>query len=363
MSLLLISYHYITYPSLLSGHVAKGLQFISQLAHFKGSWSMCFVLIKYSEKNVFFIDCFKHLSLALLPCCIKHYAPFTTTLKRKQQVVLNKYKKGHSQCKVKNLLLLGQSVEELESRDKSRWALDLNPGRRSMHVNRLCHLRGKYELFFWSENPLMASRAVSSAEDWHCGQVNVSNIHPVRPQQRYVCEVSQESRRWSPCWLYCVWFLAIQPRENGIIYSLCTSGTAGQFTSVSLAPSSMTAAFKSTGIYKYSTDNKRRSPLRCLYAAGAHVEHFSHEPGRGYVSVVSLHLTTKSYCAVYFNGCCYANCNYVSPQGSFKFHHFTLSHLQERIITTFLAASHFKALSYIEEWLTRLHFDTLKYDL
>lgn len=108
---------------------------------------------------------------------------------------------------------------------------------------------------------------------------------------------------------------------------------------------------------------RRRSPLRCLYAAGAHVEHFSHEPGRGYVSGVSLHLTTKSYCAVYFNGCCYANCNYVSPQGSFKFHHFTLSHLQERIITTFLAASHFKALSYIEEWLTRLHFDTLKYDL
>lgn len=72
------------------------------------------------------------------------------------------------------------------------------------------------------------------------------------------------------------------------------------------------------------------------------MEHFSREPGRGYVSVVSLYLTSESYCAVYFNGCCYANCNYVSPEGSFKFHHFALSHLQERIVTTFLAASHFK---------------------
>lgn len=98
--------------------------------------------------------------------------------------------------------------------------------------------------------------------------------------------------------LYCVRLWAIQPSENGIIYSLSTSGmlaplsltTAGQFTLVPLTPSSVTAVFKSKSIYKYITDKK----MSCSYAAGVgDVEHFSCDPGlRDQPLLLGLYLFT-----------------------------------------------------------------------
>lgn len=131
----------------------------------------------------------------------------------------------------------------------------------------------------------MALRAVSSAEDWHRGQVNISNIHLVSVTKfdktltalcqiciisTHLCDFLNKHQEGSPHWLssfYCVRLWAIQPSENGIIYSLSTSGmlaplsltTAGQFTLVPLTPSSVTAAFTSKSVYKYIADKEMAS--------------------------------------------------------------------------------------------------------
>lgn len=83
----------------------------------------------------------------------------------------------------------------------------------------------------------------------------------------HLCKLLHKHQTGSSYWFssfYCVRFCAIQPSENRTIYSLSTSGllapqsltTAGQFTLVPLTPSSMTAVFISTGIYKYITDKR-----------------------------------------------------------------------------------------------------------
>lgn len=145
----------------------------------------------------------------------------------------------------------------------------------------------------------MALRVVSSAGDWHHSQVHISKHPPcfshwmINLQRRCdkfdkswiyptalweICIIS--THLWdcvhgqvgSPHWLssfYCVRWWAIQPSENGIIYSLSTSGmlaplsltTAWQFTLVPLTPLSVTAVFKYKSIYKYITDKKMASEL------------------------------------------------------------------------------------------------------
>lgn len=106
--------------------------------------------------------------------------------------------------------------------------------------------------------------------------------------------------------LYCARFCMIQPGENGIIYSLSTSGmlapqsltTGGQFSLVPLTPSSETAVFKSTGMYKYIAHKRTALTSEVLINRD---QHFYSQ----YVRVMYVYLTSVcSVHTVYPTSCC-----------------------------------------------------------